>query len=149
MGWGWGGGGEAAGTSAEGGWRARPQRPRLLSVLTQTGSLWKGRAAAACLPEEETSRCPRDALSNSAFLSPPPPPSTVTLNSRNGACPVAKEDDCKAPRLVEKKIPEGDLLLQVSPPPLTSRFCPRGSTCSQPDPPPPSPRAFPGGQYLV
>lgn len=72
-------------------------------------------------------------------LAPPPLPSTVTLNSRNGACPVAKEDDCKAPRLVEKKIPEGDLLLQVSPPPLTSRFCPRGSTCSQPDPPLPPP----------
>lgn len=54
------------------------------------------------------------------FCLVPVPPSTVTLNSRNGVCPAAKEDDCKAPRQVEKKIPEGDLLLQVSLPPLMS-----------------------------
>ncbi|CAG08208.1 unnamed protein product, partial [Tetraodon nigroviridis] len=39
--------------------------------------------------------------------------SEVTLNSRNGVCPAAKEDDCKTPRLAENKIPEGDLLLQA------------------------------------
>uniref|UniRef100_H3DDY3 Aryl hydrocarbon receptor n=1 Tax=Tetraodon nigroviridis TaxID=99883 RepID=H3DDY3_TETNG len=38
---------------------------------------------------------------------------SVTLNSRNGVCPAAKEDDCKTPRLAENKIPEGDLLLQA------------------------------------
>lgn len=41
-------------------------------------------------------------------------PSTVTLNTRNGVSEAVKEDDCKTPRLVEGKIPEGDLLLQVS-----------------------------------
>lgn len=56
--------------------------------------------------------------SNSVFLSPfclvPVCPSTVTLSSRNGVCPAAKEDNCKTAWLVENKIPEGDLLLQVS-----------------------------------
>ncbi|TNN04434.1 hypothetical protein fugu_001463 [Takifugu bimaculatus] len=37
----------------------------------------------------------------------------VTLNTRNGASEAAKEEDCKTPRLVESKIPEGDLLLQA------------------------------------
>lgn len=40
--------------------------------------------------------------------------STVTLNTRNGVSEAAKEDDCKTARLAESKIPEGDLLLQVS-----------------------------------
>lgn len=46
--------------------------------------------------------------SDSVFLS------TVTLNSRNGVSPALKDDDCKTPRLLDSKIPEGDLLLQVS-----------------------------------
>lgn len=113
-----------------------PQRPHKLGLSGKAERL----QSVYLRRRLSTSRCPTDALSNSAFLSPiclvPVPPSTVTLNSRNGVCPAAKEDDCKAPRLVEKKIPEGDLLLQVSLLPLTCRFCPRGSTCSQPDPPP-------------
>lgn len=40
--------------------------------------------------------------------------STVTLNTRNGVSEAAKVDDCKTARLAESKIPEGDLLLQVS-----------------------------------
>lgn len=47
------------------------------------------------------------------FCLVPVRPSPVTLSSRNGVCPAVKEDDCKTPRLVENKIPEGDLLLQV------------------------------------
>lgn len=41
---------------------------------------------------------------------------TVTLNSRNGATPTAGSDDGegKAVRKTDNKIPEGDLLLQVS-----------------------------------
>lgn len=52
-------------------------------------------------------------------LSPPPPPSappTVTLNSQNGVTSAGVNDDNKgkASAVVETKIPEGDLLLQVS-----------------------------------
>lgn len=46
---------------------------------------------------------------------PPPPPcvSTVTLNNRDRVTPV-KNDDSKTAAVAEKKIPEGELLLQVS-----------------------------------
>ncbi|TWW80449.1 hypothetical protein D4764_01G0002640 [Takifugu flavidus] len=64
-----------------------------------------------------TSRCQRG-LRLFSCLHPlqlsPSTLSTVTLNTRNGASEAAKEEDCKTPRLVESKIPEGDLLLQVS-----------------------------------
>lgn len=83
--------------------------PRPLIVLTN----W--------VPLEMRNPCSRDediseeVVSNSAFLSPfcfvSVRPSTVTLNSRNE---VVKDDECKTPQLVENKIPEGDLLLQVS-----------------------------------
>lgn len=135
--WGRGRGGEGGGGHERRGWvesaaaaSTSPQRPHKLGLSgtaerLQRVYLWRRRPGV-----------PQTLSQTLLFCLVPVPPSTVTLNSRNGVCPAAKEDDCKAPRLVEKKIPEGDLLLQVSLPPLRSRFCPRGSTCSQPDTPP-------------
>lgn len=78
-------------------------RAKREAVLTVTAALCKHyRRTKSCLPLPAHHPC----LSLC----------TVTLNSRNGVTPagVNDDDDSKTPGVVENKIPEGDLLLQVS-----------------------------------
>lgn len=65
-------------------------------------------------------------LKTNVCLSP-----AVTLNSRNGATPAAASEDGegKAVRKADNKIPEGDLLLQVSLELNSTPACPVFTSC--------------------